>query len=118
MDQFIHYSIAASDEAIADAGLEITDEISSKVGSIVGVGIGGLGIIEKYRDVVVAKGPRRISPYFIPMLIANLAPGQISMRHNAKGPCLATTSACSSASHALGDSMRKISSTALGIFSG
>jgi len=108
MDQFIHYAIAASDEAIADAGLEITEEMAPRVGSIVGVGIGGLGIIEYYRDIVVAKGPRRISPYFIPMLIANLAPGQISMRHNAKGPCLTTTSACSSASHALGDSMRWI----------
>ncbi len=108
MDRFIHYAVAASDEALADAKLEITDDIAERVGSIVGVGIGGLETIEIYRDVVVSKGPRRISPYFIPMLIANLAPGQISMRHNAKGPCLTTTSACSSASHAIGDSLRWI----------
>jgi len=88
--------------------LVITDEMAGKVGSLVGAGLGGLETLEKTRDLLVKKGPRRISPYFIPSMISNLAPGQISIRHNAKGPCVTTTTACSSASHALGDALRWI----------
>ncbi len=108
MDRFIQFAIAAADEAMRDSGLEISDEIAERVGTIVGAGLGGLETLEKNRDVIVAKGPRRISPYFIPSIISNLAPGQISIRHNAKGPCITTTTACSSASHALGDALRWI----------
>jgi 3-oxoacyl-[acyl-carrier-protein] synthase II len=93
---------------VRDAALEITDEIAPRAGTIVGVGIGGIQTLEEHRDLVVNKGPRRISPYFIPKLISNLAPGHISIRHNAKGPNLTTTSACSSASHAIGDAMHWI----------
>ena len=110
MDRFIQFAVAASDEAVKDSGLEITDELSPRVGTLIGVGIGGLQSLETYRDVVRDRGPRRISPYFIPMLITNLAPGQISIRHNAKGPSLTTTSACASSTHALGDAMRWIQS--------
>jgi 3-oxoacyl-[acyl-carrier-protein] synthase II len=108
MDRFIQFAIAAADEAMKDAGLEISDELAPDVGIIVGSGLGGLETLEKTRDIVNTKGPRRISPYFIPALVSNLAPGQISIRHNAKGPCITTTSACASASHALGDALRWI----------
>ncbi|MDJ0761943.1 MAG: beta-ketoacyl-ACP synthase II [Myxococcota bacterium] len=108
MDRFIQFAIAAADEAINDAGLEITPELAPSVGTLVGAGLGGLETLEKNRDQFTIKGPRRISPYFIPSMISNLAPGQISIRYNAKGPCITTTTACSSASHALGDALRWI----------
>jgi 3-oxoacyl-[acyl-carrier-protein] synthase II len=108
MDRFIHYAIAAADEAMRDAGLEIDDELAPRAGTIVGVGLGGLESLEKTHAVLINKGPRRISPYFIPMMIGNLAPGQISMRYNAKGPNLTTTSACASSAHGLGDAARWI----------
>jgi len=108
MDRFIVLAIAASDEAMRDSGLEITDENAPRFGAILGVGVGGLHSIENTHEVLRSKGPKRISPYFIPMMISNLAPGHISMRHNAKGPSYTTTSACASASHAIGDSTRII----------
>jgi beta-ketoacyl-acyl-carrier-protein synthase II len=108
MDRFIHYAIAAADEAMKDAGLEIDDQLSPRAGTIVGVGLGGLESLEKTHEALNNKGPRRISPYFIPMMIGNLAPGQISMRHNARGPNLTTTSACASSSHGIGDAVRWI----------
>jgi len=108
MDRFIQFAIAAATEAMGDSGLEITDELAPRVGTLLGVGLGGLESIEVNHEVLRNKGPGKITPYFIPMLISNLAPGQISMRFNAKGPCLAATSACSSASHAIGDAMRWI----------
>jgi 3-oxoacyl-[acyl-carrier-protein] synthase II len=103
MDRFIQFAIAAADQAIRDSGLEMTDDISERVGTLVGVGLAGLETLEKTKETLLAKGPRRISPYFIPSLISNLAPGQISIRFNAKGPSITTTTACSSAAHALGD---------------
>lgn len=108
MDRFIQFAIAAADEAMKDSGLEITEELAPRVGTLVGAGLGGLETLENTRDLIRDKGPRRISPYFIPSLISNLAPGQISMRFNAKGPCITTTTACASASHAIGDAMRWI----------
>jgi beta-ketoacyl-acyl-carrier-protein synthase II len=108
MDRFIHYAVAAADEAMKDSGLEVDDELSPRVGTIVGVGLGGLESLERTHESLMAKGPRRISPYFIPMMIGNLAPGQISMRHNARGPNLTTTSACASSAHGLGDATRWI----------
>ena len=110
MDRFIQFAIAAADEAIKDSGLDITDDIAPRVGTLVGVGLGGLETIENTKLTLVNKGPRRISPYFIPGIISNLAPGQISIRYNAKGPSITTTTACSSASHALGDAMNWIKS--------
>ncbi len=108
MDRFIQFAIAAADEAMQDSGLEVSDDLAERVGTLVGAGLGGLETLEKNRDILTTKGPRRISPYFIPAIISNLAPGQISMRHNAKGPCITTTTACSSASHAIGDALRWI----------
>jgi 3-oxoacyl-[acyl-carrier-protein] synthase II len=103
MDRFIHFAVAAADEALKDAELIIGDDIAEKVGTMIGVGLGGLETIEETKMTLVEKGPRRISPYFIPGIISNLAPGQISIRYNAKGPSITTTTACSSAAHALGD---------------
>ncbi len=110
MDRFIQFAIVAADEALKDAGLVITDDIAPRVGTLVGVGLGGLETIENTKMTLVNKGPRRISPYFIPGIISNLAPGQISIRYNAKGPSITTTTACSSASHAIGDAMNWIKS--------
>lgn len=110
MDRFIHFAVAAADEAIKDASLIISDDIAEKVGTMVGVGLGGLETIEETKMTLVEKGPRRISPYFIPGIISNLAPGQISIRHNAKGPSITTTTACSSSAHALGDAYNWIRS--------
>jgi 3-oxoacyl-[acyl-carrier-protein] synthase II len=108
MDRFIQFAIAAADEALHHAGVEITDDIADRVGTLVGVGLGGLETLENMKETLLAKGPRRISPYFIPALISNLAPGQISIRYNAKGPSITTTTACSSAAHALGDAFNWI----------
>ncbi|MCU0662134.1 MAG: beta-ketoacyl-ACP synthase II [Myxococcota bacterium] len=107
IDRFIQLSIAAGDEAMQDAGLsKFEDPMSHRVGTLVGVGLGGLATIEETYTVLREKGPRRISPYFIPGIISNLAPGQLSIRFNAKGPCVTTTTACASAAHAMGGAMR------------
>jgi 3-oxoacyl-[acyl-carrier-protein] synthase II len=108
MDRFIQFAIAAADEAMKDSGLEITDELAPRVGTLIGAGLGGLETLENNHSALLKKGPRRISPYFIPAIISNLAPGQVSIRHNAKGPCITTTTACSSAAHAIGDACRWI----------
>lgn len=108
MDRFIHFSIAASSMAINDAGLKITDRNAERIGVIVGSGIGGLHAIEHYHSVYLEKGPRKISPFFIPMLIVNLAAGQISIKFGAKGPNSAVATACATGSHAIGDAYKII----------
>jgi 3-oxoacyl-[acyl-carrier-protein] synthase II len=108
MDLFIQYALAASDMALADSGFKITEENAERVGVVVGSGLGGLPTIENYHSVLLEKGYKRISPFFIPMLIINLAPGQVSIRHGAKGPNLSTVSACASGTHSIGDAYRMI----------
>lgn len=108
MDLFIQYALAASDMALADSGLKITEENAERVGVIVGSGLGGLPTIEKYHSVLLEKGYKRITPFFIPMLIINLAAGQVSIRHGAKGANLSTVSACASGTHSIGDAYRMI----------
>jgi 3-oxoacyl-[acyl-carrier-protein] synthase II len=107
-DTFIHYATAAADEAVKHSGFEPNDEQREKVGTIIGVGLGGLPIIEEMVRTLVAKGSRRVSPYFIPACIANLAPGQLSMRYGYKGSSFTTTSACASGAHAIGEATRAI----------
>lgn len=107
-DIFIHYAIAAADEALKSSGFEPTEEQREKVGTIVGVGLGGLPLIEQMVRTLVEKGPKRVSPYFIPATISNLAPGQLSMRYGFKGSSYTTTSACASGSHAIGEATRAI----------
>ncbi|MBN2718704.1 MAG: beta-ketoacyl-ACP synthase II [Deltaproteobacteria bacterium] len=109
MDRFIQLAIAAAEEAMKDCGLTITDELAPRVASIMGVGVGGLQSMEETYEKMRSLGsPKRITPYFIPMMISNLAPGHISMRHNLKGPSYTVTSACASATHAAGDAFRMI----------
>ena len=103
MDRFIHFAIAATKMAIDDSGLQITASNAEKVGVIVGSGIGGLHAIEHYHSVLLEKGPRRITPFFIPMLVINLASGQISIIFGAKGPNSAVATACATGSHSIGD---------------
>jgi 3-oxoacyl-[acyl-carrier-protein] synthase II len=107
-DTFIHYAIAAADEAVKSSGFEPTDEQREMVGTIIGVGLGGLPMLEAMGRLLATKGPRKISPYFIPAVISNLAPGQLSMRFGYKGSSFTTTSACASGAHALGEATRAI----------
>lgn len=108
MDTFIHYAVAAAQEALDDSGFVIGPENAESVGVYIGSGIGGLPFIESTHTEVLRRGPRRISPFFIPGLIINLAAGQVSIRFGAKGPNLACASACATGSHAIGESMRLI----------
>jgi 3-oxoacyl-[acyl-carrier-protein] synthase II len=107
-DTFIHLAMAGSVQAIQDSGFEPNDELKERTGTFIGVGMCGLPLIEEQCDVVREKGPRRITPYFIPGAIANLAPGQVSIRYGLKGPSYTTTSACASGAHAIGEAMRWI----------
>jgi 3-oxoacyl-[acyl-carrier-protein] synthase II len=109
-DRFIHLAIGASHLAVQSAGIaDLSDELKERTGTFVGVGICGLMLIEQQALVLHEKGPRRITPYFIPGAIANLAPGQVSMRYGFKGVSYTTTSACSSGAHAIGEAFRWIS---------
>jgi 3-oxoacyl-[acyl-carrier-protein] synthase II len=108
MDRFIHLALAAAQMAMKDSGLKITDENAERAGVIIGSGIGGLRSIEHYHSVLLEKGPRRITPFFIPMLVVNLAAGQISIRFGAKGPNSAVVTACATGSHAIGDAFKII----------
>jgi len=108
MDLFIHYALGAAQVAINDAKLDMTKEQSDRVGVVVGTGLGGLPTIEKYHQVLMERGPDRITPFFIPMLIANLAPGQIAMQHGIKGPNLCIVTACATGAHCIGDASRII----------
>ena len=108
MDRFIHFAVAAATFALNDSGLKITDSNSDRVGVLVGSGMGGLHTIEYYHSVLLEKGPRRITPFFIPMLTINLAAGQISIKFSAKGPNSAISTACATGSHSIGDAFRII----------
>lgn len=108
MGRFIHFAIAASDEAMKMSGLKITPENDERVGVHIGSGIGGFDIIEREHSALIEGGPRKISPFFIPSAIINLAAGQVSMRHGAKGPNEATATACTTSAHSIGDSYRII----------
>ncbi|HUJ88790.1 MAG TPA: beta-ketoacyl-ACP synthase II [Syntrophorhabdales bacterium] len=108
MDLFIHYALGAAQVALSDAKLDMTKEQSDRVGVVVGTGLGGLPTIEKYHQVIMERGPDRITPFFIPMLIANLAPGQIAMQHGIKGPNLCIVTACATGAHCIGDASRII----------
>jgi 3-oxoacyl-[acyl-carrier-protein] synthase II len=108
MGRFIHLAIAASDEAMKMSGLKITPENDERVGVHIGSGIGGFDIIEREHTALFEGGPRKISPFFIPAAIVNLAAGQVSMRFGAKGPNEATATACTTSAHSIGDSFRII----------
>jgi 3-oxoacyl-[acyl-carrier-protein] synthase II len=104
-DRFIHFALAAADMAVRDSGLDMSKEDPTLVGCIVGAGMGGLGTIEEEHRVFLEKGVRKVGPFFIPSLIINLAPGQISIRYGMKGPNFSPVSACATANHSIGDAM-------------
>ena len=109
MDTFIHYAVAASQEAMDDSGLRVNgDDEATRVGVFIGSGIGGFGVIEREHEKFLKGGPGKISPFFIPAAIVNLAAGQVSIRFGLKGPNSATCTACSTGAHAVGDSFKII----------
>jgi 3-oxoacyl-[acyl-carrier-protein] synthase II len=108
MDTFIHYAIAAAQEALQDANLEITEDLQYDIGASIGVGIGGQPMIEKNLLLMKEKGPDRISPFFIPMVLANMVAGQISLIFGTKNYNTSTVSACASSNHSIGDAARMI----------
>lgn len=108
MDLFVLYALAATRIAVERAGLDMTKEDPERVGVIVGTGLGGLPTLEKYHSILLEKGPGRISPFFIPMLIANEAPGNIAIQYGIKGPNLSIVTACATGAHSIGDAFRII----------
>lgn len=108
MDRFIQFAMAAAEMALQDAELKITPEIGERTGIVIGSGLGGLPVIEAYHKILLERGWRKITPFFIPMVIANLAGGQIAIKYRIKGPNLAVSTACASGNHAIGDAYRII----------
>ena len=108
MARFIHLALAAAHEAMTSSGLQVTDDLAERVGVHIGSGIGGFDIIEREHKACLEGGPRRISPFFIPAAIVNLAAGHVSIKYNAKGPNEATCTACTSSAHAIGDAYKII----------
>jgi 3-oxoacyl-[acyl-carrier-protein] synthase II len=108
MDLFIHYGMAAAIQAIEDAGLQVTEENAERIGVNIGSGIGGLPLIESTHAEMLASGPRKISPFFIPAAIINMVAGNLSIMYGFKGPNLAMVTACTTATHCIGDSARLI----------
>ena len=108
MGRFIYLALAATDEAMKASGLKVTDEIADRTGVHIGSGIGGFDVIEREHSNLLTGGPRKISPFFIPAAIVNLAAGHVSIRYNAKGPNEATCTACTSSAHSVGDAFKII----------
>lgn len=108
MGRFIHLAMAATDEAMKMCGLQITPENATRVGVHIGSGVGGFDVIEREHEALMKGGPRKISPFFIPAAIVNLAAGHVSIRYGAKGPNEATATACTTSAHAIGDAYKII----------
>ncbi|BCL60421.1 3-oxoacyl-[acyl-carrier-protein] synthase 2 [Desulfomarina profundi] len=108
LDLFVQYGIAAAMMAMKDSGFEVTEENCERIGVITGCGMGGLPTIEKYHKVCLERGPKRITPFFIPMVIPNMPSGHISMVLKTKGPNLTLTTACAAGTHAVGEAYRHI----------
>ena len=108
MDTFIHYAVSCSKMAMEDSGFQITEENAARVGVLIGVGLGGLPAIEKYHNIYLDRGVRKITPFFIPLVIPNLASGQVSISLGAKGPNSCVVTACAAGTHAIGDAYKLI----------
>lgn len=108
MGRFIHLAMAAADEAMKSSGLQVTPENATRVGVHIGSGVGGFDVIEREHEQLLKGGPRKISPFFIPAAIVNLAAGHVSIRYGAKGPNEATATACTTSAHAIGDAYKII----------
>ncbi len=109
LDLFVQYAVATAGMAIRDAGLIIDASNATRVGVFTGNGIGGLPTIEKYHKISLERGPRKITPFFIPMVISNMSAGQVSIVYGAKGPNLSVTTACAAGTHAVGEAFRSVS---------
>ncbi|UCF80761.1 MAG: beta-ketoacyl-ACP synthase II [Acidobacteriota bacterium] len=107
-DAFIQYALVASGSALRDSGLSITDQNRDRIGVIIGSGIGGLPMIEDQHKILLERGPDRVSPFFIPAIIVNLASGQVSIKHGLRGPNSAVCTACSTGAHCIGDAAKLI----------
>ena len=108
MDIFIHYGLVAAEEALQDSALEITEANAERIGTAIGSGIGGLPMIEASHEKLVASGPRKISPFFVPGSIINMISGNLSIKHGLKGPNIALVTACSTGTHSIGEAARII----------
>ncbi|HUU39951.1 MAG TPA: beta-ketoacyl-ACP synthase II [Desulfatiglandales bacterium] len=108
LDAFIHYAVASGRMAVEDSKLEITAKNSHRVGCLAGSGIGGLSSIEFYHKILLERGPRRVSPFFIPGIIINMSSGRLSVEFGARGPNIAVVTACAASSHAIGESFKLI----------
>jgi 3-oxoacyl-[acyl-carrier-protein] synthase II len=108
MGRFIHYAFGATHEAMVQSGLKVTPENAERVGVFIGSGIGGFEVIEREHTILLNGGPRKMSPFFIPAAIVNMAAGQISIRYGAQGPISATATACATSANSIGDSVRMI----------
>ncbi len=108
MDRFIQFAMAAAKEAIGQSGLQVTQDNAERIGVAIGSGIGGLATIESQHKTLLERGPSRISPFFIPGIIINMASGQVSIAYGAKGPNISTVTACATSSHSVGESLRII----------
>src|ERR1700728_5234361 len=106
MGRFIHFAMAASQEAMEHSGLQVTEENHDRVGVHIGSGIGGFDVIEREHTNLMNGGPRKVSPFFIPGAIINLAAGHVSIKYGARGPNEATATACTTSAHAIGDAFR------------
>lgn len=108
MDLFVQYAVAAAKMALDDAGLEVTPDNATRIGSITGCGLGGLPTIEKYHQIMLERGAKKITPFFIPMVIPNMGAGLISITFKLKGPNLSVTTACAAGTHAVGEAYHSI----------
>ena len=108
IDTFIHYGIAAGSQALQDSGLTVTEENADRIGVIVGSGIGGLPMIEETKETLLERGPRRISPFFVPASIINMISGHLSIKYGLKGPNLSIVTACTTGLHCIGSAARMI----------
>ncbi|MBI4619663.1 MAG: beta-ketoacyl-ACP synthase II [Desulfobacterales bacterium] len=108
MDSFVHYCMASTIMAMEDSKLEVANQDAERIGVLIGTGLGGLPTLEKNHTLLLEGGPKKISPFFIPMMIANMAPGQIAIHFGIKGPNTCVVTACAAGSHAIGDSYKLI----------
>jgi len=108
MDMFIQYGMVAGIQAMQDAGIDVTDDLAPRFGTVIGSGIGGIGMIEDHAHILEDKGPRRISPFFVPGSIVNMIAGNLSVKYGLKGPNLAVATACTTGTHAIGLAARSI----------
>ena len=108
LDRYVQFALVAAGQAMKDSGLEITAKNAGRVGVVYGTGIGGIGTLLKEHDVMLSKGPGRVGPFFVPMMLADTAPGLIAITHGCKGPNMSVSSACASSANALGEAMNMV----------